>query len=442
MDPLRQSTAYGCLPENARVPLETILITGELSRRPARLPDHAAENRTMASLLEATARGSSDVLQLLVDSALSLCGAHSAGMSLLQDTDAGPLFRWEAVAGEFAGLRGATLPRASSPCGVVLDQEATVLLSRPERYFNFPPELTPLVVEVLLIPFYVAGRAVGTLWVVSHDELRRFDSEDQRLMASLGRFASTAFQLLKTQATLRSTADENARLYEEASAAHRAKDDFFATLSHELRGPLTSIIGWSAMLARNPTEDTAITAASAISSSALMQVQLVNDLLDISRMVTNKFTITRKAVDLHQIIEDAVTSFRPAAVEKAVFLRFAPSSPSIIIPADARRLQQVIGNLVSNAMRFTPTGGLIEAALHEEGSFAVVTVSDTGDGIPASFLPHVFDRFQQLGAGRHDGMGLGLAIVKHIVELHGGTVTAQSPGENRGCTFTVRLPAA
>jgi signal transduction histidine kinase len=233
---------------------------------------------------------------------------------------------------------------------------------------------------------------------------------------------------------------ELSELYREATTASQAKDDFFALLSHELRTPLTSIKGWADLLGRNPDPPTIVEAARSIASSAALQAQLVDDLLDISRIMTGKFSINVAEIDFGAVIEDAASAMRPVAAANGVSLRTI-ASQSIAISGDASRLRQVIGNLLSNSVKFTPVGGLIEIRLSRQSSFAVAEVCDTGQGIAASFLPDVFDRHAQADARRFGGLGLGLAIVKHIVELHGGSVQARSEGEGKGSTFTIRIPA-
>ncbi len=244
-------------------------------------------------------------------------------------------------------------------------------------------------------------------------------------------------------ANLRSQAlaEQMNELYEEARGAVRAKDDFFTAISHELRTPLTSITGWAELLQMDPDAATIAEAARSIASSAALQAQLIDDLLDVSRIMTNKFQITEAKIDLGQVINDSVSGMRPLAAAKSIPLR-TNVKQSVMIDGDAARLRQVLSNLLANAIKFTPAGGLIEARLLREGSFAVIEVSDTGEGISAQFLPYVFERRAQATERRFAGLGLGLAIVKHIVELHHGSVAATSEGEGKGATFTVRLPCA
>ncbi len=185
-------------PTNGHVPLEAVNVTAELGRRATRSPDYEAENRALASLLEEMARPDGNVLQKLAETALDLCGAHSAGISILEEDGGRKGFRWHAVAGRWSPFLGGTMPREISPCGTVLDRNSVLLLSQPQRHYPVPPEVTPPIAEVLLAPFHVAAEPVGTVWVIAHDEGREFDREDERLLTSLGRFASTAHQVLVT----------------------------------------------------------------------------------------------------------------------------------------------------------------------------------------------------------------------------------------------------
>jgi signal transduction histidine kinase len=239
-----------------------------------------------------------------------------------------------------------------------------------------------------------------------------------------------------------SLAEQMNQLYEEARSAIQAKDDFFSAISHELRTPLTSITGWAALLLMHTSDPTTVAeAARSIASSAALQAQLIDDLLDVSRIMTNKFAITEVRVDLREVVEDSVIGMRPIATAKDISLRMQVDL-SVFIEGDAGRLRQVLTNLLTNAIKFTPAGGLIEARLTRDDSTGVVEVSDTGEGITADFLPFVFERRSQATERRFAGLGLGLAIVKHIVELHHGSVTVASEGAGKGATFTVRIPCA
>ena len=238
-----------------------------------------------------------------------------------------------------------------------------------------------------------------------------------------------------------SLAEQMNQLYEEARNAVQAKDDFFSAISHELRTPLTSITGWAALLQVSRDPDTVSEAARSIASSAAVQAKLIDDLLDVSRIMTNKFAIAESKVDLRDVIEDSVSALRPVAAAKDLSLR-RHADESVVVDGDPARLRQVLANLLTNAIKFTPPGGLIETCLSHDSSFGIIEISDTGEGISADFLPHVFDRRSQATERRFAGLGLGLAIVKHIVELHRGSVDVRSEGEGKGATFTVRIPCA
>jgi len=238
--------------------------------------------------------------------------------------------------------------------------------------------------------------------------------------------------------------EQRARL--QAQAANRAKDEFLATLSHELRTPLNAILGWAQLLAGGQLDEaTARRAVEIIERNTRLQAQLIDDLLDISRIVTGKLRLELRAVTVRSIVEAAVESAQPVAHAKGVaLLREFDSAPDAIL-CDPSRMQQVIWNLLSNAIKFTPEGGHVSLSVERRGATIVLTVSDTGAGIEREFLPHVFDRFRQqdpASTRKHGGLGLGLSIVRHLVELHGGSIEAVSEGKGRGATFIVTVPVA
>ena len=249
--------------------------------------------------------------------------------------------------------------------------------------------------------------------------------------------------LLDSEARYREAARSAQIARKEAEQANRLKDEFLAVLSHELRTPLNAVLGWAQILQAPGTPPaTAARGLAAIKRNAEGQQRLVEDLLDVSRIVTGKFPIDRKPTAFRAVVASAVDAIGPEAAARGLEL-FSQLDPTIV-DADAYRLQQVASNLLSNAVKFTPHGGRVDVTLFEHQQEAVLVVSDTGQGIAPDLLPHMFDRFRQ-GDGSstraHGGLGLGLAIAKHIVEAHGGTISARSDGAGRGATFTVRLPA-
>ncbi|MEO6423111.1 MAG: ATP-binding protein [Candidatus Nitrotoga sp.] len=231
---------------------------------------------------------------------------------------------------------------------------------------------------------------------------------------------------------------------QQAERANNLKDEFLATLSHELRTPLNAILGWSQILKMGKFEATDFqTALTTIERSAWAQNQLIDDLLDVSRIITGKLRLDVRAVDMLSVIEMSVDSVRPAAEAKNIRLHVLLDPNAGPISGDPDRLQQVIWNLLSNAVKFTPKGGYVQVRLERINSHIEIVISDTGKGIAPEFLPQIFVRFQQFDGSmtrRHGGLGLGLAIVRQLTELHGGTVSVKSGGKNQGATFTVSLP--
>lgn len=231
----------------------------------------------------------------------------------------------------------------------------------------------------------------------------------------------------------------------EAEIANRTKDEFLATLSHELRTPLTAMLGWSKMLRMGRLDaEGERRAIEIIERNALVQTQLIEDILDVSRIITGKFRLDMQPVEMNLVIRAAMDVVAPAMEAKSIQLDWELSDDSVKIAGDASRLQQVVWNLLSNATKFTPEGGRIGIRLLRTASGVELIISDSGRGISPEFLPYVFDRFRQADAimtRKHSGLGLGLAIVRHIVELHGGTVRAESAGEGQGASFIVYLPS-
>ena len=232
----------------------------------------------------------------------------------------------------------------------------------------------------------------------------------------------------------------------EAEAANRTKDDFLAMVSHDLRAPLSAILGWTRIMGSGEHDrERCARGITVIERNAAAQRQLIDDLLDVARITSGTLRLDERLVLLREVVSAAVESVRPSAEAKGVRLEAHLEAASVLVSGDAGRLEQIVMNLLSNAVKFTPDGGTIKVRLDASASEARLVVSDTGRGIEAEFLPHVFDRFRQsdgTGKLRRAGLGLGLASVRHLVELHGGRVRAESDGAGRGATFTVRLPLA
>ena len=288
----------------------------------------------------------------------------------------------------------------------------------------------------LVVPMRTMGRIVGTIEVQSYENEAYRDEHvtAMKMAANLAAVAIENMRLLQFETRARENAEQ----------ANRLKDEFLATLSHELRTPLTAILGWAHMLRDlRVDEKTFDTAIEIIERNARMQQQIVDDILDVSRIITGQLQLEVEPTDMRAVVEAAADTVRPAVAAKGInlSLNFDPGVAPVM--GEPRRLQQVVWNLLQNAVKFTPIGGEIRVRVERAGSHARLSVTDTGVGISRNFLPHVFDRFRQGDQSTtrsYGGLGLGLSIVRHVVELHGGTVRAESEGEGRGSTFTVELP--
>ena len=303
-------------------------------------------------------------------------------------------------------------------------------------HFGMPSGHLP-VASYLAVPVVSrSGEVIGGLFF-GHPEPARFGAREEQVVVGLAAQAAIAV--------------DNARLYEkeqqarfEAEGANRTKDEFLATLSHELRTPLNAILGWARMLQGGGlAQDARDKALSVIVRNATVQSQLIEDLLDVSRIVSGKLKLEARPVMPAPVVEAAVDTVRPAAEAKGVRLQQVLDPAAGPVLGDPERLQQVVWNLLSNAVKFTPRGGRVHASVRRISSHVEIVVSDTGPGIPAALLPVIFDRFRQADSSSrraHGGLGIGLALVRHLVEMHGGTVEAYSPGRDQGSTFTVKLP--
>ncbi len=288
----------------------------------------------------------------------------------------------------------------------------------------------------MAVPMAVMGRIIGTIEVQSY-QANAYLPEHVTAMsmaANLTAVAIESVRLLKLERTAREAAEESNRL----------KDEFLATVSHELRTPLTAILGWSRLLESGSLDDrVAKQALETIWRNAKAQAQIIDDILDVSRIVTGNLYIDLSPLELAPVVENAINVVRPTADAKGIKIDAVLDTVPAVVSGDANRLQQVIWNLLSNAVKFTNKGGLVGLKLSQIGSAVEISVTDTGQGISRDFLPYVFDRFRQADSTttrQHGGLGLGLAIARHLVEIHGGSIQAESPGEGQGATFTIRLP--
>jgi len=289
----------------------------------------------------------------------------------------------------------------------------------------------------MAIPMAVMGHIVGTIEVQSYQKssFREEHETAMRMAANLTAVAIQNVRLLERESTARTEAEESNRL----------KDEFLATVSHELRTPLTAILGWSRMLEAGSISDPmAARAIETIRRNATTQSKIIDDILDVSRIITGKLHLDLHPIDLTPVLEAAVNVVRQTAEAKGIRIETKFESQPTVITGDANRLQQIVWNLLSNAIKFTPSGGSVFLSVHEIGTQIEIRVADTGQGINRDFLPFVFDRFRQADSTstrQHGGLGLGMAIARHLVEIHGGTIMAESPGAGKGATFSVSLPS-
>jgi PAS domain S-box-containing protein len=339
------------------------------------------------------------------------------------------------------------MPRATDLFGPTFRGEGVIRIDNVKHdsrygknspYFGMPEGHLP-VTSYLAVPVVSrSGEVLGGLFF-GHAEASIFTARHERIVAGLAGQAAIAM--------------DNARLYEatrkaqiEAENANRLKDEFLATVSHELRTPLNAILGWARMLRMGRLKEESRTRAiGIIEKSAVAQGQIIEDILDVSRIITGQLRLEVSPVEIAQVVEEAVESVRPTADAKGVRLQSVLDTKTNLVAGDAHRLQQVCWNLLSNAIKFTPKGGRVQVTLARIDSHVEITVSDTGQGIAPEFLPHVFERFRQADSSTtrtYGGLGLGLAIVRHLTELHGGTVSATSAGLGQGATFRVFLPLA
>ena len=407
------------------------------------------------------------VLQKFCQSTQKIIDAESVTVAIL-DNDGYSLrhfFRCNdqgeiAREGELSPVMQRALSRVTTePTAVRLNDSDDLLLEAEEQGESINSFLGAAIAS--------ASATSGWFYLVNKRNAEEFSEADERLAATLATQVAVAYEnatlyaeaqhhateLRMEMAVRKQAEEERARLLvreqaarAEAEAANRNKDEFLATLSHELRTPLTAILGWSHLLRKKELEQAEFfRGLDTIERNARSQSQLIDDLLDVSRIITGKLQIESGPVSLSNAIEAALDSIRPGAEAKSIQFQIELDECQCRVLGDSTRLQQIFWNLFSNAVKFTPAGGEVKVTVSLDESRVNVSVTDTGIGIDADFLPFIFDRFRQADGSttrEHGGLGLGLAIVQHLVELHNGRVYVESAGKNQGATFTIALPLA
>lgn len=401
-----------------------------------------------------------NTVQAVTDAATELIGARFGSFFYNVLNEKGASYMLYTLAGvPREAFEHFPMPRATDLFGPTFRGEGVVRIDevkldprygKNSPYYGMPEGHLP-VTSYLAVPVVSrSGEVLGGLFF-GHPEPAMFTERHEIIVSGLASQAAIAMDnarlyeaAQKARTEAERAAAEKERLYRQAEESSRLKEEFLATISHELRTPLSAILGWARMLRLGQlTPDNTAKALDTIERNARAQAQLVDDLLDVSRIITGKLRMDVRPADPNSFIDAAVEAVRPAAEAKGVRVQKVMDTGPVSIPGDPVRLQQVVWNLLSNAIKFTPRDGRVQIRSERVNSHLEIVVSDTGQGISSDFLPYVFDRFRQADqktSRHHGGMGLGLAIVRHLVELHGGTVRADSPGEGKGATFTVMLP--
>jgi signal transduction histidine kinase/ActR/RegA family two-component response regulator len=400
------------------------------------------------------------LVQAVTDAATELTGAQFGSFFYNvynEDGAAYMLYTLSGVSREaFADF---PMPRATALFGPTFRGEGTIRMDNVREdpryghskpYHGMPPGHLP-VTSYLAVPVTSrSGEVIGGLFF-GHPEPGVFTARHERIIQGLAAQTAIAMDNARLYQGAQQTLKEREALLErerkarqESEIASRAKDEFLGLLSHELRTPLNAILGWTRMLSTGRLDPEAVTRGiETIDRNAKLQARLIEDMLDVSRIISGKLRLDAQPVDLTTVVNAAVDTLRPAADAKDIRIQVVLDFGAGVVLGDPVRLQQVIWNLLANAIKFTPKHGRVQVQLERVNSHLEVTVSDTGPGVAEEFLPFVFDRFRQADSTisrHHGGLGLGLAIVRHLVELHGGTVKAGNRGDEPGAVFSVLLP--
>ena len=460
------------------LPLESVLCTGELNRRPRRPPDYETESRALGALVQALAESPRTILQRIAEIMLETFRADSAGVSLLTKDDGGKRFYWAAIAGVWKPHIGGGTPREFGPCGDALDRNAPLLFTHFERRYTYLQPVTPPVEECLMVPFYVEGKAVGTIWVIAHDVRRQFDAEDRRQLVSLGRIASSAYQAVTLYENLLATnealllgsvrQDElaeaaehlneqlRAEIFERrrfesglneamavAEKANLAKSEFLSSMSHELRTPLHAVLGFAQLMESGSPPPTTSQKQSIeqILKAGWYLLKLINEILDLAQIESGKLSLSLEPISLNEVVRECRVMVGPEAQARGISLVFPRLESSYSVIADRTRLKQVLINLLSNAIKYNKVGGAVAVDCTASTPGRVrIGVTDTGEGLTPERMTQLFQPFNRLGKeiGAEEGTGIGLVVSKRLVESMGGVIGVEST-VGKGSVFWLEL---
>ncbi|HEX9960381.1 MAG TPA: ATP-binding protein, partial [Pyrinomonadaceae bacterium] len=382
-----------------------------------------------------------DVAVAVIEQGVSSLGAHAGTVVLVNEAAELEIVGTVGFPKELAEKWRRFSLHQNVPIADAVKQKAPVLVESLSEYLDKYPGMGPLASvtgskALAAFPLIVEGRTVGAIGL-SFARPQVFNEDGIAFMHALAQQCAQALERARLYET-------EQRLRSQAETANRIKDEFLATVSHELRTPLNAIVGWSSLLMSNSLDAQATArAVETIGRNARAQSQIIEDLLDVSRIITGKLSLNAGLTEVEAVVKTALESLYPAAESKNITIKSEFESPSKFIWGDADRLQQIMWNLLSNAIKFTPKGGAVEVVVSQVDSQIQIKIRDTGQGISKEFLPFVFDRFSQAdgtSTRQFGGLGLGLAIVRHLVEMHGGTVGVESAGLDQGTTFIVTLP--
>jgi signal transduction histidine kinase/DNA-binding response OmpR family regulator len=408
------------------------------------------------------------VLENFCRSAREIVEAQEAAVGLINDEGDNLRYFFRCSSEDPASAANNGVPKVTERAlKYLVAKKRPLRLNDSDDLLRTKGKTSELVHSFLGAPILSAAGVCGWVYLLNKVNADDFTEADERLAATLATQVAIAYENARLYSDAQRHAgelqleiterkhveEERAQLLvreqaarAEAEQANRTKDEFLAVLSHELRTPLSAILGWSHLVRTGKLDETQMSRAfETIERNARSQSQLIDDLLDVSRIITGKLQIEPRPVDLCTIIEAAIEAVRPAFETKGVRFETVLDAAACLVPADANRLQQIFWNLFSNAIKFTPADGQVSVAVKRAGLRVQVSVSDSGIGITPEFLPYIFDRFRQADGSTtrvHGGLGLGLSIVKHLVQLHDGAVEVASEGKNQGATFTVSLPLA